>query len=94
MHSLMGVVVIFMNAGFGGSIQPRKKRKRGWLPKGIMDSITQKMALLCRSRYSLTLIRGSSDWLKKLGKEVAKRCNVQRSATVLVCGLVKFVPAS
>ena len=51
----MGVVVIFMNAGFGGSIQPRKKRKRGWLPKGIMDSITQKMALLCRSRYSLAI---------------------------------------
>ena len=47
-----GVVVSFMNAGFGGSIQPRKKRKSGWLPKGIMDSMTQKMALSCRSRYS------------------------------------------
>ena len=40
-----GVVVSFMKAGFGGSIHPRQKRKRGWLPKGIMDSITQKMAL-------------------------------------------------
>ena len=48
-----GVVVNFMKAGFGGSIQPRKKRKRGWLPNGIMDSRTQKMALSCLRRYSL-----------------------------------------
>ena len=53
----MGVVVIFMKAGLGGSIQPRRRRKRGWLPKGIMDSITQKMALLWRSRYSLGQFR-------------------------------------
>ena len=39
-----GVVVSFMKAGFGGSIQPRKKRKRGWFPNGIIDSRTQKIA--------------------------------------------------
>ena len=63
----MGVVVIFMNAGFGGSIQPRRRRKRGWLPKGIIDSITQKMALLCRSRYSLGTLGDRSYFGLELG---------------------------
>ena len=49
-----GVVVSFMKAGLGGSIQPRRKRKSGWLPNGIIDSSTQKMALSWRSRYSLS----------------------------------------
>ena len=39
-----GVVVNFMKAGLGGSIQPRRKRKRGWFPNGIIDSRTQKIA--------------------------------------------------
>ena len=39
-----GVVVSFMKAGLGGSIQPRRKRKRGWFPNGIIDSSTQNMA--------------------------------------------------
>ena len=39
-----GVVVNFMKAGLGGSIQPSRKRKRGWFPNGIIDSSTQKMA--------------------------------------------------
>ena len=43
----VGVVVNFMNAGFGGNIQPRKNKKIGWFPKGIIDSSTQKMALSC-----------------------------------------------
>ena len=43
----VGVVVNFMNAGFGGNIQPRKNKKMGWFPKGIIDSRTQKMALSC-----------------------------------------------
>ena len=43
----VGVVVNFMNAGFGGSIQPRKNKNIGWFPKGIIDSSTQNMALSC-----------------------------------------------
>uniref|UniRef100_A0A1I8HTH3 glutamate dehydrogenase [NAD(P)(+)] n=1 Tax=Macrostomum lignano TaxID=282301 RepID=A0A1I8HTH3_9PLAT len=43
-----GVVVNFKKAGFGGQSQPRNRRNTGWLPNGIMDSSTQKMALLCR----------------------------------------------
>ena len=53
MARTVGVVVSFMKAGLGGSIQPRKNRNRGWLPNGIMDSRTQKMALSCLRRYSL-----------------------------------------
>ena len=48
-----GVVVNFINAGLGGSIQPRKNKNNGWFPKGIMDSSTQKMALSWRNKYSL-----------------------------------------
>ena len=40
----VAVVVSFMKAGLGGSIQPSRKRKRGWFPNGIIDSSTQKMA--------------------------------------------------
>lgn len=44
MARTVGVVVSFMKAGLGGSIQPSSSRNRGWLPKGIMDSSTQKIA--------------------------------------------------
>ena len=44
MARTVGVVVSFMKAGLGGSIQPSSSRNSGWLPKGIMDSSTQKMA--------------------------------------------------
>ena len=40
-----GVVVSFMKAGLGGSIQPSKNRNQGWFPNGIIDSSTQKIAL-------------------------------------------------
>ena len=38
------VVVSFMNAGLGGSIQPSRARNNGWLPNGIIDSNTQNIA--------------------------------------------------
>ena len=44
MARTVGVVVSFMKAGLGGSIQPSSSRNRGWFPKGIMDSSTQKIA--------------------------------------------------
>ena len=50
----VGVVVSFIKAGFGGNIQPRKKRNKGWFPNGIIDSRTQNMALSCLSKYSLS----------------------------------------
>ena len=65
-HLPTGVVVSFMKAGFGGSIHPRKKRKRGWLPNGIIDSMTQKIALSCRSRYSRRGMYSSPSPLKSI----------------------------
>ena len=40
----VGVVVSFMKAGLGGSIQPSSSRNNGWFPNGIIDSSTQKIA--------------------------------------------------
>ena len=39
-----GVVVNFMNAGFGGHIQPNKNRNKRLLQKGIIASKTQNIA--------------------------------------------------
>ena len=47
-----GVVVNLRKAGLGGSSQPNRSLKSGWLPLGSMSSTTQNMARLCRSKYS------------------------------------------
>jgi hypothetical protein len=39
-----GVVVNFMNAGFGGNIQPNRNKNKRLLQKGIIASNTQNIA--------------------------------------------------
>ena len=39
-----GVVVNFINAGLGGSIQPKKNKNKGLLQNGIIASRTQNIA--------------------------------------------------
>ncbi len=51
-----------MKAGLGGSIHLRRARKSGWLPKGIMDSSTQKM-----DWFEIELLEGKRGFFSVLG---------------------------